>query len=58
VEATGLDAAIPAAFVALVWPRLGRAPARVAAASGAAIAILTSPVLPAGAPILALAGGT
>ncbi|HMN99055.1 MAG TPA: AzlC family ABC transporter permease [Miltoncostaeaceae bacterium] len=62
VEATGLDAAIPAAFVALLWPRLDTAPARVAAATGVAIALLATPVLPAGAPILlaalgALAGG-
>ena len=57
VEATGLDAAIPAAFVALVWPRLDEAPARVAAATGAAIALLASPVLPAGAPILLAALG-
>jgi 4-azaleucine resistance transporter AzlC len=55
VEATGLDAAIPAAFVALVWPRLDRPSARVAALVGAAIALLASPVLPAGAPVL-LAG--
>ncbi len=57
VEATGLDAVIPAAFVALVWPRLDRAPARVAAVTGAAIALLTAPVLPAGAPILLAALG-
>lgn len=55
VEAVGLDAAIPAAFVALVWPRLDQVPARAAAATGAAIALCTSPSLPAGAPIL-LAG--
>ncbi len=57
VEATGLDAAIPAAFVALLWPRLDAAPARVAAATGAAIALLAAPVLPAGAPILLAALG-
>ena len=57
VEATGLDAVIPAAFVALLWPRLDRAPARVAAVTGAAIALLTAPVLPAGAPILLAALG-
>lgn len=57
VEATGLDAAIPAAFVALLWPRLDTAPARVAAATGVAIALLAAPVLPAGAPILLAALG-
>lgn len=55
VEATGLDAAIPAAFVALVWPRLDRPSARLAAVVGAAVALLAAPVLPAGAPVL-LAG--
>jgi predicted branched-subunit amino acid permease len=57
VEATGLDAAIPAAFVALVWPRLDEAPARVAAVTGAAIALVATPFLPAGAPILLAALG-
>ncbi|MGE0027669.1 MAG: AzlC family ABC transporter permease [Thermoleophilia bacterium] len=57
VEATGLDAVIPAAFVALLWPRLDAAPARVAAGSGVAIALLATPVLPAGAPILLAALG-
>jgi 4-azaleucine resistance transporter AzlC len=57
VEATGLDAAIPAAFVALLWPRLDAAPARVAAGVGAATALLAVPLLPAGAPILLAALG-
>ncbi len=49
----GLDAAGPAAFLALLWPRLSAAaPLRVAIA-GAAIAILLIPFTPPGVPILA-----
>lgn len=51
----GLDAAAPAAFIALLGPRLhGREPWAVAAAS-ALVAILLTPVLPVGLPILAAA---
>jgi 4-azaleucine resistance transporter AzlC len=57
VEATGLDAAIPAAFVALLWPRLDTTPGRVAAATGAVIALVAVPLLPPGAPILLAALG-
>ena len=49
----GLDAAGPAAFLALLWPRLSRRPALRTALAGAAIALLLVPVAPAGIPILA-----
>ncbi|MDL4770992.1 AzlC family ABC transporter permease [Actinomadura xylanilytica] len=49
----GLDVLGPAAFLALLWPRLtaGRAELRVAAAAGA-IAIVATPLLPAGVPVM------
>lgn len=49
----GLDAMFPAAFVALLWPQLGRPGARAAALLGGAIAILLVPVAPVGVPVLA-----
>ncbi len=51
----GLDAAAAAAFLALVWPRLsgpGAARARLVAAVAVAVALTTTPVLPAGLPVL------
>jgi predicted branched-subunit amino acid permease len=51
-DTLGLDAAGPAAFVALLAPRVrGRAPWLVAAGAGA-VALVTAPLLPAGAPVL------
>jgi branched chain amino acid efflux pump len=52
-QSFGLDVVGPAAFLALIWPRLaaGRAE-RVAAAGGAVIAIAATPLLPPGAPII------
>lgn len=51
--ALGLDAAFPAALLALVLPALrGRTRARNAALLGAAIALATTPFLPAGVPVL------
>jgi predicted branched-subunit amino acid permease len=48
----GLDAAAPAAFLALLAPRLrGRSP-WLTAFAGAAVAIAVVPVVPAGAPVL------
>ena len=48
----GLDAAVPAAFLALLAPRLrGREPWAVALAA-CAVALLAVPVLPVGAPVL------
>ena len=53
----GLDAAGPAAFLALLWPRLARRPALRTAIAGAVIALLLVPVAPAGVPILAAMAG-
>jgi len=57
-DAFGLDAAFPAALLALVLPSLrGDARIRNAALLGAAVALATTPFLPAGVPVLlALAG--
>jgi predicted branched-subunit amino acid permease len=54
----GLDAAVPAAFLALLAPRLrtGRVEVRVAAA-GAVIALIATPFLPPGVPVLLAAAG-
>jgi predicted branched-subunit amino acid permease len=53
--AWGLDAAAACAFLALLWPRLiSREPVAIAV-SAAAVALLTTPVLPAGLPVLAAA---
>jgi predicted branched-subunit amino acid permease len=51
----GLDAAAAAAFLALIWPRLGNLPAIVLAALAAILAVALAPVLPAGLSILAAA---
>ena len=48
----GLDAAIPAAFVAMLWPQLRTVRARLAAAIGATLCLITIPFLPIGMPIL------
>ncbi|HEY7594054.1 MAG TPA: AzlC family ABC transporter permease [Actinophytocola sp.] len=57
-DAFGLDAAFPAALLALVLPALrGNPRTRNAALLGAAVALATTPLLPAGVPVLlALAG--
>jgi predicted branched-subunit amino acid permease len=49
----GLDAAGPAAFLALLWPRLSSAPQRRTAIVGALIALVLIPFAPPGVPILA-----
>jgi 4-azaleucine resistance transporter AzlC len=51
-ETLGLDAAFPALFLALLWPQLRGKPAIVAAAVGAAIALVLIPVAPPGVPII------
>jgi 4-azaleucine resistance transporter AzlC len=51
-ETLGLDAAFPALFLALLWPQLRGAPAIVAAALGAAIALILLPLSPPGVPII------
>ena len=48
----GLDAAVGAAFLALLWPRLTAWPQRVVAVVGALVAIGAVPLSPAGAPII------
>ncbi|MFD1827472.1 MULTISPECIES: AzlC family ABC transporter permease [Mumia] len=48
----GLDAAVGAAFLALLWPRLTAWPQRTVAIVGALVAIGTVPLSPAGAPII------
>ena len=53
--AWGLDAAAAAAFLALLWPRLRRADAVAIAVAAAFVALLTTPVLPSGLPVLAAA---
>ena len=63
----GLDAMVPAAFLALLWPRLTSRQAVTVALGAAALAIVTTPLLPPGVPVLlgavvsgaaALLGGT
>jgi predicted branched-subunit amino acid permease len=49
----GLDAAGPAAFLALLWPRLAMAAPRRVAIAGGAIAMVLIPFTPPGVPILA-----
>ncbi len=51
----GLDAAFPAAYVAMVWPLLGQRRSLLAAALGAAICISLIPFVPVGIPILCAA---
>jgi len=48
----GLDAAVPAAFIALVAPRLRTLPTWLTAAAAAAVALAVVPVVPAGVPVL------
>jgi predicted branched-subunit amino acid permease len=49
----GLDAAVPAAFLGLVWPRLTTNRLRVVAGTSMIFALLVTPWLPAGLPIIA-----
>jgi len=50
--AFGLDAAFPAGLLALLLPSLRDRQTRAVAGLGAAIAVLTTPLLPAGLPVL------
>ena len=50
VQTLGLDAAIPAVFLALVWPRLVDRTQRRLAVAGAAVALVLTPITPAGIP--------
>ena len=51
----GIDATIPAAFLALLWPRLTDRTSRAIAVVGAAVAFGLVPIAPAGIPIIAAA---
>jgi predicted branched-subunit amino acid permease len=55
VTTLGIDATIPASFLALLWPRLRSRPQLRVALAGGVIALLAAPVTPPGVPIL-LAG--
>lgn len=55
VRAFGLDSAVPAAFLGLVWPRLRSPLDRWLAVGCAIFAIAMTPILPAGLPIIATA---
>lgn len=54
-ERYGFDAAVPAAFLALLWPRLDSARTRIAAAAAGALALVLVPWLTPGLPIIASA---
>jgi predicted branched-subunit amino acid permease len=47
----GIDATVPAAFLALLWPRLRPIDQRVTAIVGALIALALVPIAPAGVPV-------
>ena len=51
----GLDAAVPAAFLGLLWPRLKTSQSRRTALAGGLLALAAVPFTPAGVPVL-LAG--
>ncbi len=51
----GLDAAVGAAFLALLWPQLSTAVTRAVAAAAATLALVLTPLLPPGIPVLAAA---
>jgi predicted branched-subunit amino acid permease len=53
----GIDATIPAAFLALLWPRLADEGQRRSALAGALIALALVPVAPPGVPIVVAALG-
>ena len=51
--AWGLDAAVPAAFLGLLWPRLEDLRLRIVAGVAAIFALVMIPILPSGTPIIA-----
>jgi 4-azaleucine resistance transporter AzlC len=55
-KAYGLDAAVPAAFLALLWPRLSTWRTRLTALGAAALALTLVPFTRPGLPIIAAAG--
>jgi 4-azaleucine resistance transporter AzlC len=52
VTTWGIDATIPAAFAALLWPRLAKLDQRRVALLGALIALVSVPLVPPGIPIV------
>lgn len=52
-SAWGLDAAVPAAFLGLLWPRLKTKSNWVLAATASVLALSLAPIAPAGVPIIA-----
>jgi 4-azaleucine resistance transporter AzlC len=50
--AFGIDAAFPAGMLALLWPALADRPALRVAVAGAVVALIATPVLPPGLPVL------
>jgi len=56
-SAFGLDATFPAVLLALALPALAELRTRVSAGTGAVIAVVLTPVLPAGLPVLAALAG-
>jgi predicted branched-subunit amino acid permease len=57
IDDLGLDVAGPAAFLALLWPRLADRAQLSVAVLGALVALVLIPVAPAGVPILASMAG-
>jgi len=55
IRAWGLDSAVPAAFLGLVWPRLKTNRDRILAIGCIGFALAMTPILPAGLPIIATA---
>jgi predicted branched-subunit amino acid permease len=56
-DALGLDAAFPAGLIALLLPSLRDKETRNVAVAGAAVAVITTPLLPAGLPVLLALSG-
>ena len=55
IETAGIDVTIPAAFLALLWPRLAEVDQRRAALAGAAVALVLTPFAAPGLPVIAAA---
>jgi len=55
IRVWGLDSAVPAAFLGLVWPRLKTNRDRILAITCVVFALAMTPILPAGLPIIATA---
>jgi predicted branched-subunit amino acid permease len=55
IRSFGLDSAVPAAFLGLLWPRLISRSEKLLAITCAAFAVVMTPILPAGLPIIATA---